>query len=1440
MKYVYLAILSLLCLHVSAEGFWLDIPSNEIRATGISERKNFPEKFRSLRLDLNGMKSVLNQAVNEDLPYAYNTTCEVELPLPDGKFGRFKVAESNLLPDPLRQAYYDIRTFTASGIDDPTAIAKIDYTVFGFHAMIMSPSGWVFIDPVHLGNTDDYLCYYRRDSRRNDIFYCGTSELPTRNIESFNFNYSAARSSGTTLKTYRLALACTGEYAAYYGGTKTGAFSGMVTSVNRVDGVYQLEVAVRLTLIPNDTLLIYLDAATDPYTNNSGSTMLGQNQTNITNIIGSANYDIGHVFSTGGGGVAGLGVVCSSTNKARGVTGSSAPIGDNFDIDYVAHEMGHQYGGNHTFNSITGSCSGNRAASAAYEVGSGTTIMAYAGICGADNTQPHSDPIFHAKSYDEIQTFISTGGGSTCPVSTATGNTPPTINAGSNFTIPFQTPFVLTGSATDPDNDVLTYLWEQYDLGSGSGGTINAASTTDPIFRDFVPLSTPSRTFPKMSDVVNNVTTFGEVLPTVARNLNFKFTARDNRTGGGGVTNNNTNVVLTVVNTTTPFRVTAPNTAVTWFTGTTQAVTWDVSGTNGGTINCANVSISLSTDGGFTYPITLAASVPNTGSASITVPTLVTTTARVRVAAVGNIFFDISNVNFSISTGSASLTTLSTNPLASSSLCAGAAVNVDYTGDGPASSGNVYTAQLSNAAGSFTSPVTIGTLTSPASSGTIACVIPSGTTQGTGYRIRVISSSPAITGSNNGTNLSIFNTVGAAGSVSGATTVCQGQTGVVYSVPAISNATTYIWNLPSGATITAGSNTNSITVTYSASATSGNVSVTGSNSCLTGTTSASLSVTVNVIPVAAGAITTPFSACQGQSVSISVPAIANATSYSWTLPSGTILTGANTNSVTASFSSTGTITIQVAGTNACGNGAASSALINIGSTPAAPSITPSGAQVSCNGNPVFLSYSATAGVNYQWQLNGTDLAGETFDGYYAGVSGAYSLVATQNSQFTSTYNNSTAVSITDNSCTASSSTINVSGYTSTITSSQIQVRINITHTWVGDLVILLQAPNGSLVGLSNQTGSSGNSGDNFINTVFTDAAAAVLPTTGAPYTGSYKPVATTFTVCTYTTNVTTFAAIGGGVINPNGNWTLLVLDRASADVGTINNWSLIIPSPAISCTATSNVVNVSTQTSPVIFVVSPVSGSAGTVVTINGSGFSGTTSVTFNGLAASFTVVNDGQITATAPVGVSTGLIQVTNACGNASGFSFSVGVNVTVRVLIEGFYRGSGQMIAVLGAGQSDTITISLASSTSPYGIVSAVKGVMDLSGNCTVTFPSSVGGNSYYIQLNHRNALETWSALPVMMNTAGVTCNFTSAASQAYGGNMIALGGGFFGLRSGDVNQDGFINLTDISLLQIATSGFSVGYIPSDLTGDSVTESADFSLLENNVAGGYSRSRP
>ncbi|MFN6092902.1 MAG: reprolysin-like metallopeptidase [Bacteroidota bacterium] len=635
--------------------FWANASKESFNSQfGVADIKTNRAEY--LTLDFSGIKNYLATAPMERSGVA---GLKLHLPTPDGNQQEFAVYASPVMENGLAVRYPEIKTYLIQGIKNPAACGRLDVTYLGFHAMILDGDKTFFIDPYNRSTTNAYQCYFKVNAiNKYDGGFCSFNPQSDENVQRANeiahdvelrgSQQQTARSIAGTLRTYRLALACTGEYAAFFGGTKPATLSAMVTSVNRVTGVYEREVDVRLILIANTDTLIFLNANTDPYTNNNGGTMLGQNQTTVTNYIGSANYDIGHVFSTGGGGIAGLGVVCGGS-KARGVTGSPSPVGDPYDIDYVAHEMGHQYGGNHTFNGNTGSCSGNGNSSIAYEPGSGSTIMAYAGICSPQDIASNSDAFFHTASFDEIVNYTTISTGNSCPVQTATGNNAPVITSiGSNVSIPISTPFMLTGAANDPDGDTLTYSWEQYDL--GPAGAPSTPTLNAPLFRSLPASLSPTRIIPRINYIIsNNANPLGEKLPTYARSIKFRLTVRDNKVGGGGVTYDPNFLTLNVVNTTTPFLVTNPNVLVTWPALSQQTVTWDVSGTNLAPISATNVDITLSTDGGFTYPITLASGVPNNGTCSVTMPNLTTTTARIMVKPTNNIFFDICNKNFIIS-----------------------------------------------------------------------------------------------------------------------------------------------------------------------------------------------------------------------------------------------------------------------------------------------------------------------------------------------------------------------------------------------------------------------------------------------------------------------------------------------------------------------------------------------------------------------------------------------------------------------------------------------------------------------------------------------------------------------------------------------------------------------------------------------------------------------
>ncbi len=616
---------------------------------------------QALTLDVAGLRAALASAPLETRVGA--APLVLALPQPDGTAARFALREAPVMEPALAARYPMIRTYAGVGLDDATATVRLDLSPAGFHAQVLAGGGQSFyIDPVSRTDGQHYLSFYRKDMNRAAAGKAMSCEFAPSSAEvkasgarvtAYASGARAVLSSGTQLRTFRLALSCTPEYAVTKGNTTMGVMAGEVATVNRVVGVYEKELAVRLVLVANNDQLIFL-SGTGPqpspvFSNADGNALLGQNQQNVDRIIGTANYDIGHVVSTGGGGVAGLGVVCNATSKAIGATGLPNPVGDAFDIDFVAHEVGHQFSGNHPFNG----CGGNfRNANTAWEPGSGMTIMAYAGLCGAaDDLQPNSDAIFHTGSYEEMRAFIN---GTPCGGNTPTGNTAPVVTApASGKTLPISTPFKLTATATDGENDPLTYSWEELDLGlTGSPTATQVAGQNVPLFRSFNPTLSGTRYFPRLSNLVANTTLLGERLPTVSRMLKFRCTARDVHSGPAGVIGGvdfSSLMTLNVSSTAGPFVVTAPNAAgLSWAGGSTQTVSWNVANTSAAPVSCAKVNLRLSLDGGLTYPTVLASNVNNSGTASVTVPNVATPTARVMVEAADNYFFDISDANFAI------------------------------------------------------------------------------------------------------------------------------------------------------------------------------------------------------------------------------------------------------------------------------------------------------------------------------------------------------------------------------------------------------------------------------------------------------------------------------------------------------------------------------------------------------------------------------------------------------------------------------------------------------------------------------------------------------------------------------------------------------------------------------------------------------------------------
>ncbi|MBF4517191.1 proprotein convertase P-domain-containing protein [Flavobacterium sp. ANB] len=592
-----------------------------------------------------------------------SSSTEITIPNSNGVLERFSVWESSNFEPELQAKYPEIRSYEGKGLDDKSAKIHFSVSPIGTQTMVLradKPSEFIEQNP---DDKTEYVLFTSKSSLNS------TSKLVC-NLKDEAANKSLTNKTGKTsannkiFKTLRLALSCTGEYATYFGGTKAGALAGMNATMTRVNGVLNKDVAVQLILIANTDAVIYTNSTTDPYSNASKGTTTDTDgndfwskevQSTLTSVIGEANYDIGHLFgaSGGGGNAACIGCVCNSPTPSDVIGKGSAytspsngrPEGDTFDIDFVVHELGHQLGANHTFSFDGGERTGVNV-----EPGSGSTIMGYAGITDYD-VQNNSDDYFAYASILQIQNNLAT---KSCPVSTAlTDNNPPAILAGPDYTIPNSTAFILTGTGSDPESDTITYTWEQNDSATSTSGANSLAYPTKPdgpLFRSLAPTSSPVRYMPSYNSVLQNrLTTTWESVSSVARTLHFVLTGRDNAALGKGQTNSD-EAVITVASLAGPFAVTSQNTTdLGLLQGSNYAVTWSVNNTN--TLQGSTaVNIKLSTDGGLTFPIILAANTPNDGSETVTIPTSVVsaTNCRILIEPVANIYYALNSKPFAI------------------------------------------------------------------------------------------------------------------------------------------------------------------------------------------------------------------------------------------------------------------------------------------------------------------------------------------------------------------------------------------------------------------------------------------------------------------------------------------------------------------------------------------------------------------------------------------------------------------------------------------------------------------------------------------------------------------------------------------------------------------------------------------------------------------------
>ena len=669
MKYLSakkLFLLLIVSLHVSVlfaqsqSNFWKKSSASRTTSEVLS-RKTHPSSYQVFELDLDTFRAALSQAPLSD--NHRNTSGEIiDFPMSDGTFQQFEVTESSIMQPELAAKFPDIKTYKAIGVDDKTATMRFSITQNGLHGFSLSGQrSSEFIDPQTVAG-DTYMVYNRTALGIDaQDFECLTED--NINLESLKSDTASQRSNtdDSVLRTFRLALSCNADYGALFAGDgtdvekKANILAQMVITINRVNEIYERDLGITLSLINRNDELLYYDVDTDPWDTEFNS----KTQEVISSTLGDESlYDIGHNFNTSNGGNSGcIGCVCvdavapytNEVSKGRGYTGSTNPTGDAFDIDYVAHEMGHQFGAWHTMNTCARSGNGI----SEVEPASGSSIMGYAGICGVNNVQDNSDAHFNYVNIRDISENIQAGGVSTCAEETVLDNTAPVANAGQDYTIPVSTPFVLHGEASDVDGtSTLTYNWSQNDPERApSDGAPQSTWDVGPMYRSILPTDSPDRYMPSLSEVVDgNLTPTWEVTPSVARTLNFALTVRDNGSGFPiGIGQVDTDLMTVTVVDGTPFKVTYPNETTSWYVGMSREVTWTVGETNTAPINSSTVNIKLSIDGGLTYPITLAENVDNDGLETIIVPDYESDNCRLLVEAADNIFYDISDADFSIS-----------------------------------------------------------------------------------------------------------------------------------------------------------------------------------------------------------------------------------------------------------------------------------------------------------------------------------------------------------------------------------------------------------------------------------------------------------------------------------------------------------------------------------------------------------------------------------------------------------------------------------------------------------------------------------------------------------------------------------------------------------------------------------------------------------------------
>jgi subtilisin-like proprotein convertase family protein len=634
---------------------WTSISASaksEIKDISFNKDK-MPTEFNLYSVNIEGIRSKLQNAPIRS-EYLGKSSSIIAVPNADGTIENYRVYDTQILHPELAAKLPNIKSYVGRSINNTGKFVRFSVSQAGFHGQISEPGkATYYIDP-YTKDKSVYIAYSAADlvNTSSDVFSCETDNTMYEKAKNAPANKSFKATDDSTIRLYELAMSCTGEYGALFIGDattdeekKANIMAQIIVTMTRVNGIYEKELGITFQLVPENLEIIFFDPATDPFDGEYND----KTQEVIDELIGDANYDIGHNFNTDGGGNAGcIGCVCNSGNKGSGMTGRSDPTGDKFDVDYVAHEIGHQMGGYHTHNG-TGTClkSGNNTE---VEPGSGSSIMGYAGICTGQDVAENSDDYFNYVNIRDISANIQIGVSSECFDEIKVANLPPTANAGADYIIPVGTAFKLTGVGTDPDSDdVLTYTWEQNDNEEMQTPLLPvAAATSGPMFRSRQGTTSPSRYFPQLDDILdNNLAPTWEVIPEVTRDFEFALTVRDNVLYGGQTADDL--IQITSNFNAGPFTVSSQNTNTTWIQGATETITWNVAGTdNIATVNCQTVHILFSALGDFTDTVTLIANTPNDGSEDIIVPSSLTTAGKLMIEAADNVFLDVNNATIII------------------------------------------------------------------------------------------------------------------------------------------------------------------------------------------------------------------------------------------------------------------------------------------------------------------------------------------------------------------------------------------------------------------------------------------------------------------------------------------------------------------------------------------------------------------------------------------------------------------------------------------------------------------------------------------------------------------------------------------------------------------------------------------------------------------------